>query len=132
VFAAGDAVSGPATIVQAVAHGNLVAVAVDEWLRTGKRVKPRFQTPRHDVAPREDVKLDGPAKRPETPRIPVADRVNNFREIEPGFDEKTAQAEACRCLRCDLEWLDVMGLPRPGAAACAEKKCGCLAVETKA
>ncbi len=113
VFAAGDAVSGPATIVQAVAHGNLVAVAVDEWLRTGKHVKPRYITPRHDVSVPEGVKLDSPARRPETPRIPIADRVNNFREVEPGFDEKTACAEAGRCLRCDLEWLDVMGLPRP-------------------
>jgi len=58
----------------------------------------------------------------------VADRVNNFREIEPGFDEQTARAEACRCLRCDLEWLDVMGLPRP----CAAHKNGSLAVEQKA
>jgi NADH-quinone oxidoreductase subunit F len=132
VFAAGDAVSGPATIVQAVAQGNLVAVAVDEWLRTGKRVKPRYITPRHDVAPPAGGAPDGPAKRPETPRIPVADRANNFREVEPGFDEKTAQAEAGRCLRCDLEWLDVMGLPRPGAASCAEKQCGCVAAEGKA
>ena len=51
VFAAGDAVTGPATIVQAIAHGNLVAVAVDTWLRTGQMPKPRFITPRHDIAP---------------------------------------------------------------------------------
>jgi NADH-quinone oxidoreductase subunit F len=113
VFAAGDVVSGPATIVQAVAQGNLVAVSVDTWIRTGKLVKPRFQTQRHDVALRPDIKLDAPARRPETPRLPVAERIDNFREIEPGFDEKTAQAEACRCLRCDLEWLDLMGIPRP-------------------
>jgi NADH-quinone oxidoreductase subunit F len=120
VFAAGDVVSGPATIVQAVAQGNLVAVAVDEWIRTGKLSKPRYITPRHDVAPTPGVNLDAVAHRPETPRIPLAQRVNNFREVETGFDEKTAQAEACRCLRCDLEWLDVMGLPRPGAAATKE------------
>src|SRR5512136_1216870 len=35
VFAAGDAVSGPATVIQAVAHGNFCAVAVDRWLKTG-------------------------------------------------------------------------------------------------
>jgi NADH-quinone oxidoreductase subunit F len=122
VFAAGDVVSGPATIVQAVAHGNLVAVAVDEWIRTGKLVKPRYITPRHDVAVPPGVTLDGPARRPETPRIPLAQRVNNFREVETGFDEKTARFEAGRCLRCDLEWLDVMGFPRPGAAAGSESE----------
>ena len=43
VFAAGDAVSGPATVIQAVAQGNLVAVAVDQWLQTGEMVKPRLR-----------------------------------------------------------------------------------------
>ena len=49
VFAAGDAVSGPATIVEAVAQGNLVAAAVDHWLRTGELVKPHLEAERTDV-----------------------------------------------------------------------------------
>src|ERR1035441_6695265 len=49
VFAAGDVVTGPATIVQAVAQANLVALAVDEWLRTGKASKPRFATDPHAI-----------------------------------------------------------------------------------
>jgi NADH-quinone oxidoreductase subunit F len=114
VFAAGDLVTGPATIVQAVAHGNLVAVSVDEWVRTGQLKKPRYVTQRHDVAEIPGaLQASTNARRPATPRLPVAERVDNFNEIEPGFDEATAQAEARRCLRCDLEWLDVMGLPRP-------------------
>ena len=56
------------------------------------------------------------AHRPETPRLPVSERENNFREVEIGFNEKAAQEEAKRCLRCDLEWLDLMKLPRPAAA----------------
>ena len=36
VFAAGDAVAGPGTVVQSVGHGNLVAQAVDAWLTTGE------------------------------------------------------------------------------------------------
>ena len=122
VFAAGDAVSGPATIVQAVAHGNLVAVAVDEWVRLGRKARPKYITPRHDVG--GEAPAEGTKRRPETPRISVAERVDNFREIEPGFDEETARAEAGRCLRCDLDWLDVMGIPRPGKEkpACVEKE----------
>jgi len=33
--------------------------------------------------------------------------------VEPGYDEQTAREEAKRCLRCDLEWLDLMKIPRP-------------------
>jgi len=117
VFAAGDAVSGPATIVQAVAHGNLVAVAVDEWLRTGKRSKPRLVPERHDIAVAHDLNDFANVHRPANPRRPLPERENNFKEVELGYDEATARAEAKRCLRCDLEWLDLMGLPRPVDAA---------------
>ena len=39
VFAAGDAVGGPGTVVQSVGHGNLVAQAVDAWLTTGRALR---------------------------------------------------------------------------------------------
>ncbi len=117
VFAAGDAVTGPATIVQAIAHGNLVAVAVDEWLRTGQVTKPRFVTPRHDIAPMHNFDDFSSAHRPPSPKLDIAQREGNFREVELGLDEVAAQAEAKRCLRCDLEWLDRLGIPRPTADA---------------
>ncbi len=113
VFAAGDAVTGPATIVQAIAHGNLVAVAVDEWVRTGHTSKPRFLTPRHDVAALHNLNDFAGAHRPPTRRLELAQREGNFREVELGLNEEAARAEAKRCLRCDLEWLDRVGLPRP-------------------
>ena len=50
------------------------------------------------------------------PKLDLAEREGNFREVELGLDEAAAQAEAKRCLRCDLEWLDRVGLPRPAAA----------------
>ena len=69
VFAAGDAVSGPATVVQAVAQGNLVAVAVDRWLQTGQMAKPRYETARPDVAQSTNLDDYADARRPEGPRI---------------------------------------------------------------
>jgi NADPH-dependent glutamate synthase beta subunit-like oxidoreductase len=122
VFAAGDAVTGPATIVQAIAQGNLVAVAVDEWLRTGQTCKPRFVTARHDVALRHNLDDFAGAHRPAMPKLELAKREGNFREVELGLDEAAAQAEAKRCLRCDLEWLDHLGLPRPVAETKADGK----------
>jgi NADH-quinone oxidoreductase subunit F len=117
VFAAGDAVTGPATIVHAIAHGNLVAVAVDEWLRTGQTPKPRFITPRHDIPQLHHLDDFATARRPKLARLDVAQREGNFREVELALSEEAAQAEAKRCLRCDLDWLDRFGLPRPTANA---------------
>ena len=42
--------------------------------------------------------------------LPVNERVRNFEEVEGGFDEQQAREECKRCLRCDLEWLESMGL----------------------
>ena len=113
VFAAGDVVSGPATIVQAVAHGNLTAAAVDEWLRTGNLVKPTLPPSQHDIALVHNPADFADAHRPPSPRLPLNERENNFKEVELGYAEAVAQSEAQRCLRCDLEWLDLMGRPRP-------------------
>ena len=110
VFAAGDAVTGPATIVQAIAHGNLVAVAVDTYIRTGRIEKPRFLTRRHDVELTHKLEEFADARRPVNPKLPVLQRENNFREVELGLAPSTAQDEAKRCLRCDLEWLEMMHL----------------------
>jgi NADH-quinone oxidoreductase subunit F len=113
VFACGDAVSGPWTVIGAVGQGNLVAVAVDTWLKTGKLEKPRYETPRHDIPLQHNLEDYAAAQRPEMPELSVAERQGSFCEVELGLDESTACEEAKRCLRCDLEWLDYMKIPRP-------------------
>ncbi len=115
VFAAGDAVSGPATVVEAVAQGNLVAVAVDHWLKTGEYAKPRYETPRPDIAQLYDLDAYANAQRPHVPELELGARQGAFQEVELGFDEHTVREEAKRCLRCDLEWLDTMKIARPQA-----------------
>jgi len=116
IFAAGDAVLGPATIIQAVAHGNLVAVAVDQWLHTKSLTKPRFITPQHLVPATHDLTAYADAHRPVNPRLEVPVRLRNFDEVETGFDENTAREEARRCLRCDLEAADALRLAQAKAA----------------
>ncbi len=69
VFACGDAVSGPATIIEAVAQGNLVAVAVDHWLKTTEYQKPRFETPRPDIAQYYNLDDYANAQRPHVPEL---------------------------------------------------------------
>ena len=111
VFAAGDAVTGPATVVNAVAQGNEVARAVDHFLRTGQVEKlvtaPGYQV----VEQRFEMQQYVEATRPPIPMLPLAGRRGSFAEVEQSWDEHTVQEECKRCLRCDLEWLLEMQLP---------------------
>jgi NADH-quinone oxidoreductase subunit F len=110
VFAAGDAVLGPATVVQAVAQGNAVARSVDHYLRTGEVEKVVTLPPYEVIEQSFDLEDYAHADRPAVPELPLEERRGNFREVELGMGEHIVREECKRCLRCDLEWLDRMGL----------------------
>ncbi len=116
VFAAGDAVLGPATIIEAVAQGNQVADEVDQYLRTGRvekvRVKPGYEV----IEQRFDMEQYYKAVRPKARELSIEERQGNFNEVELLFDERTIQEECKRCIRCDLEWLETMELELAPAA----------------
>ncbi len=110
VFAAGDFALGPATVVQAVGQGNRVAEAVAHYLRTG-RSEPVAVNPGYAAVEQQfDLEQYAEATRPETRELSVVERCGNFREVELPFDEEIIREECKRCLRCDLEWLQAMGL----------------------
>jgi NADPH-dependent 2,4-dienoyl-CoA reductase/sulfur reductase-like enzyme len=112
VFAAGDAASGPASVIEAVAQGNAVARAVDHYLHTGQMPAEKLVTLSGYEVVEQPFNLDdyADAKRPTAPHLSVAERKDCFREVESRMDEHTIQDECKRCLRCDLEWLQEMGL----------------------
>ncbi|MBN1314398.1 MAG: NADH-quinone oxidoreductase subunit NuoF [Anaerolineales bacterium] len=118
VFAAGDCVSGPATVIQAVAQGNKVAMAVDKWLTDGTIETVVYHPKRHDIAQYFDVQEFANARRPIVPELSVEQRAGGFAEVELGLEEWSARNEAKRCLRCDLEWLELVGNPVPEATPC--------------
>ncbi len=105
VFAGGDAVSGPATVIEAIAAGQRAAVSIHNYLRNGEDHKdhriPRTykKIARVELTDEEKSTL----RRPEMPSVPVADRKGSFKEVELGFDIEVAVNEAKRCLRCDIE-----------------------------
>jgi hypothetical protein len=115
VFAAGDAVSGPATVVQAVAHGNQVALAVDTWLTTGRLDGIVYRAKRHDIPQLFDLEAYADARRPAPPLLPPEElrQRQGFVEVELTLDERIVQEECKRCLRCDLEWLERTGRAMP-------------------
>ncbi|MBN2351490.1 MAG: FAD-dependent oxidoreductase [Spirochaetales bacterium] len=106
VFAGGDAVSGPNTVIEAIAAGKKAARLVYRYL-TGKGlvVFEDVALPETYVAP-PDTNGDSPKEvaRVRIPRLVPARRAKNFCEVELCLAEGDAIAEARRCLRCDLEF----------------------------
>ncbi len=110
VFAAGDAVLGPATVIWAVAQGNQVADEVDHYLRTGHVEKLVVRPGYEVIEQRFDMEQYYKAVRPQARELAIEGRRGNFDEVELPLDERTIQEECKRCIRCDLEWLETMKL----------------------
>jgi NADH-quinone oxidoreductase subunit F len=106
IFAGGDAVSGPATVTEAMASARVAAESIHRFLR-GESLHREYSVtrPHVNIEPIKltDKELDEllESQRPEMPTLPVADRLKSFTEVELGFSKEMAMAEARRCLRCD-------------------------------
>ncbi|MDI9525699.1 MAG: NADH-quinone oxidoreductase subunit NuoF [Desulfomonilia bacterium] len=104
VFIIGDAATGPATVVEAIAMGHNVAADVDASIRL-KNNEPAYKEPPEEKI---EIPFEVDEEVVETPKaampeLAVAKRISNFAEVELGYNKKTAFKEACRCLRCDAE-----------------------------
>jgi NADH-quinone oxidoreductase subunit F len=103
VFAGGDAVTGPGTVVDAMAAGRRAALMVDRWLRGEPLRAPRASVRRSEAAPAPPpaAREAGAAGRLEPERASLDARRDSFVEIETSVRESDARSEAGRCLRCD-------------------------------
>lgn len=105
IFAGGDVVSGPATVLEAMQAGKIAAESIHKYLRGEslereyKPTKAKLEVPPVELTPEEASELE----RPEIPTLPVEERKGNFKEVEFSFSKELAIREAKRCLRCDLE-----------------------------
>ncbi len=102
VLAGGEAVSGPSSVIQAIATGRKAAISIDRQLG-GDGVIDETLAPASENDPwlGHDDGFASRAREP-MPYRSVAERRTSFDTIELGFDESTALREARRCLRCDL------------------------------
>jgi NADH-quinone oxidoreductase subunit F len=107
VFAGGDVVTGPSTVVGAMADGYRAAVSIDRYLKGQDLYQDRVYRPlrRADVPKTETETGEVEAIKPRArmPYVGVGRRMRTFEEVNLGFSEETATREAKRCLRCDLE-----------------------------
>lgn len=99
IFAAGDAVTGPKTIIDAIAQGRTVSAAIDRYLGGDGRIDPVTFSPEQSGLPEE--KPMG-TKRPKPRMLPLKLRKRAFDPVESGYDQETAVSEAERCLACDI------------------------------
>jgi len=100
IFAGGDCVTGPSSVIEAIAAGQKAAVSIDKLLG-GNGELP------HDMGfsftkPDEESLAQAPP-RFEEKEIPIEQRKRGFAEVVLGIDREQALGEAGRCLRCDLE-----------------------------
>jgi NADH-quinone oxidoreductase subunit F len=106
VFAGGDVVSGPNTVVEAIAAGKKAAAMIGHYIRgESLHEPPGPRLPRIYVEPPAAAEA-GPdvSGRIEPPTLPVESRRRSFDEVEQSISARDATLEARRCLRCDLDF----------------------------
>ncbi|MBE5863688.1 MAG: FAD-binding protein [Lachnospiraceae bacterium] len=95
IFAGGDCVTGPATVIRAIAAGKVAAANIDEYLGFHHVITTDIDIPRAT----HDDKL--PCGRAEVPMRDAFDRKDDFDPVEKGYSCEEACHESGRCLRCD-------------------------------
>ncbi|HIC94848.1 MAG TPA: FAD-dependent oxidoreductase, partial [Anaerolineae bacterium] len=100
VFAGGDAVTGPATVIEAIVAGRRAAESIRRYLR-GEDLAAGRVLGAPDISGIEyyTPPVVEPQARARMPKLPLAER-RGFAEINLGFDEAQAVSEAKRCLSC--------------------------------
>lgn len=108
VFAAGDAITGTAFVIDAVASGHKCGKAVHRYLR-GEEMdvrEPRdnrvARIPKAELQQKIRTGKIKPSSRINEPEIPIDLRKNGFAEVQTGLTPEQAIAEAKRCLSCGV------------------------------
>ncbi|MDR1916192.1 MAG: FAD-dependent oxidoreductase [Synergistaceae bacterium] len=98
VFAGGDIIHGPDTVIQAIADGKKAAEMIDRYLggrgilNKGEEIHIQTKVDEDEVAELKRYPLD---------MLPLEKRKNSFDEVVLGYHKLTAMAEAMRCLHCE-------------------------------
>ena len=126
VFSGGDAVTGPASFIEAVAAGRRAASWIDQFLGglgiIDEVLAPPEQMP--DVSPSAQAlsAAAGEPERPQIRRLPVDQALSGFEKDEAGLTEEEALLETTRCLKCDQVGFDCGGC---GFKTCREAVINC-------
>lgn len=104
VFAGGDVVTGPNTVMDAIAQGRRAAVYMDKYLQGFNidKLKDDEIVMKARIVDKIEMDKDYDViNRHPMPTLPLIKRMGVFDEVELGFTEEMAVREAKRCLRCN-------------------------------
>jgi len=100
VFAGGDIMTGPASVIGAIAQGRTAASSIDKYLG-GKGQIEEVLAPVEEMEPWFGEEPDfSDKKHPAMPELEKAKCLGSFDEVELGYSEKAAVDEARRCYKC--------------------------------
>ena len=112
VFAGGDAVLGPDSVIRAIAQGRLAASSIDKYLG-GSGIIDEVLAPgrKYDLYVGRRHKFIE-LQRAGMQELEIEERLDNFKEVESGFTEEVACGEAGRCLQCAVR-NQLLAVPLP-------------------
>ncbi len=99
IFAGGDAVYGPKSVVEAIESGKQAAESIDRFLN-GRVVDEDREKTWNYVKP--ELNGQKSIKREEPPVLPVRERAGNFKEITGSLTEEQVKQEVTRCVECGV------------------------------
>ena len=112
VFAGGDATTGPATVVEAMAAGRRAAVSIDRYFNSQSLSENRENEGPRNTNLKVDITGIGKAKRLQASTLPIEKRKRSFEEVEIGYTQQEAMEEAERCLSCECRLcINMLGCP---------------------
>lgn len=111
VFAGGDAATGPASVIEAIAAGRKAAVSIDKFLGGSGDIDVEKSRETGEPWLGRDEGFAG-RRRAVVPCLPPGERKKSFAEADTGLDAAAGVTEASRCLRCDLRF-QIAEAPRP-------------------
>ena len=106
VFAGGDVVTGPASIIQAIAQGRKAAAAMDRYLGGDGNIEEILAKPEKEVRLSEFTGEGRP--RSHMPLLKMKERTKGFSQVERGFTDGQIAEETSRCLNCDARRFEVV------------------------
>lgn len=115
VFAGGDAATGPASIIQAIAQGQKAASSIDKFLGGEGKIDQEL-APKEEEVVVVDYECEG-QPRVTVPCIPLGERLRGFQTVEQSLPEGLAVKEAERCRSCDARRFEIV-LDAEGCKEC--------------
>jgi NADPH-dependent glutamate synthase beta subunit-like oxidoreductase len=102
VYAGGDCVLGPSTLIESIAQGRVAAAAMDKLLGGDGDIAEKLLPDGWATAPRLGRDANFNTTRKFHPIMLAPEKRTGWDEVEAGYDDATARAEAARCMKCNL------------------------------